>query len=326
VNPRALEEADERDRERRLRRVRGPLHGIPIALKDNIHTTNMPTTGGALAFAGLIPPYEATLTKICATPGAIIIAKTTMTELANWVAAAMPTNYNSLSGFAFNPYDPRRDPRDATGDGRPVLATGGSSSGIGTAMSFWMANVGTETSGSILSPSSQNMLVGIKPTVGRVSRYGVIPIAADQDTPGTNGAVGRGRRNHARRHGRRQAGSQRFGDEHVHAAATTRLHDVPSPRRPEGRALGIPRAFYYDPAATPGERGSNGGLNEPQKRVMTDAIAAMRAQGATVIDPADIPSIVTTDPPGACSSGVCAADLRTPGAATRTARWCSSTA
>src|SRR6185312_137393 len=116
--------------------------------------------------------------------GAIIVAKTTMTELANWVAAAMPTNYNSLSGFAFNPYDPRRDPREATGDGRPVLATGGSSSGIGTAMSFWMANVGTETSGSILSPSNQNMLVGIKPTVGRVSRYGVIPITADQDTPG----------------------------------------------------------------------------------------------------------------------------------------------
>src|SRR6185436_1174144 len=177
VNPHALDEADARDRERRSGRVRGPLHGIPIALKDNIHTTDMPTTGGALAFAGLVPPYEATLTKNLRDAGAIIIAKTTMTELANWVAAAMPTNYNSLSGFAFNPYDPRRDPRDATGDGRPVLATGGSSSGIVTAMSFWMANVGTETSGSILSPSNQNMLVGIKPTVGRVSRYGVIPIA-----------------------------------------------------------------------------------------------------------------------------------------------------
>ena len=86
INPRALAEADERDRERKAGRIRGPLHGIPIALKDNIHTTDMPTTGGALAFARLVPPYEATLTKNLRDAGAIIIAKTVMTELANWVA------------------------------------------------------------------------------------------------------------------------------------------------------------------------------------------------------------------------------------------------
>ena len=295
VNPRALDEADERDRERRLRRVRGPLHGIPIALKDNIHTTNMPTTGGALAFAGLIPPYEATLTGNLRDAGAIIIAKTTMTELANWVAAAMPTNYNSLSGFAFNPYDPRRDPREATADGRPVLATGGSSSGIGTAMSFWAANVGTETSGSILSPSNQNMLVGIKPTVGRVSRYGVIPIAADQDTPGpmartvADAAI--------------MLGAMEGPTPDPNDAATSTC--MPPPQRDytkflrreglKGARIGIPRAFYYNSAATPGERGSQGGLTEVQKRVMDEAIAAMRAQGATIVDPADVPSIVTTD-------------------------------
>src|SRR5204862_2351149 len=106
------------------------------------------------------------------------------TELANWVATGMPANYNGLAGHGFNPYDPRRDPREATSHGRPALFTGGSSSGVGIAANFWAANVGTETSGSILSPSNQNMLVGIKPTVGRVSRYGVIPITADQDTPG----------------------------------------------------------------------------------------------------------------------------------------------
>ena len=187
VNPRALQEADERDRERAQGRVRGPLHGIPIALKDNIHTTDMPTTGGALAFAGYTPPYEATLTKNLRDAGAIIIAKTTLSELANWVAGAptpMPGNYNAVRGFAYNPYDPRRDPRDGTEDGRPVLQTGGSSSGAGTTASFWAGNVGTETSGSILSPSNQNMLAGIKPTVGRISRYGVIPITADQDTAG----------------------------------------------------------------------------------------------------------------------------------------------
>ncbi len=187
INKDALKEADERDRERRAGRIRGPLHGIPVALKDNIHTTSMPTTGGALVFDGFVPPYEATLTKNLRDAGAIILAKTGMTELANWVAGGptpMPGNYNALAGYGMNPYDPRRDPRPATFDGRPALATGGSSSGIGTAASFWAANVGTETSGSILSPSNQNMLAAVKPTVGRVSRYGVIPITADQDTPG----------------------------------------------------------------------------------------------------------------------------------------------
>src|SRR4030095_1920369 len=149
INPRALAEADERDRERRAGRIRGPLHGIPIALKDNIHTTDMPTTGGALAFARLVPPYEATLTRNLREAGAIIIAKTVMTELANWVSDRMPTNYNSLAGYGFNPYDPRRDPRD-NADGRPVLATGGSSSGIGTAASFWAAHVRPQTYSSLL--------------------------------------------------------------------------------------------------------------------------------------------------------------------------------
>jgi amidase len=132
VNPKALEEADALDTERKAGKVRGPLHGIPIAVKDNIHTTNMPTTGGALAFEGLIPPYEAAVVVRLREAGAIIIAKTQMTELANWVAGGdtpMPTNYNSLNGYGFNPYDPRRDPREATADGRPALATGGSSSG-----------------------------------------------------------------------------------------------------------------------------------------------------------------------------------------------------
>jgi amidase len=127
VNPHALDEAEALDRERAAGKVRGPLHGIPIALKDNIHTTDLPTTGGALAFAGYRPPYDATLTQNLRDAGAIIIAKTGLTELANWVAGAptpMPGNYNAVGGFAFNPYDPRPDPRDATFDGRPVLQTG----------------------------------------------------------------------------------------------------------------------------------------------------------------------------------------------------------
>src|SRR5579872_5311342 len=114
VNRNALRQAEQLDRERASGHVRGPLHGIPIALKDNIHTTDMPTTGGALAFSGYIPPYEATLVKNLRDAGAIIIAKATLIELANWVAGA-PTPmsaYNAVSGFGFNPYDPRPDPRD----------------------------------------------------------------------------------------------------------------------------------------------------------------------------------------------------------------------
>ncbi len=138
INPNALKDADAMDRERAAGHVRGPLHGIPVALKDNIQTTDMPTSGGALAFKGYVPPYEATLTKNLRAAGAIIIAKTTLIELANWVAGAptpMPA-YNAVAGFGFNPYDPRSDPRETPGDGRAVLSPGGSSSGAGTASSL----------------------------------------------------------------------------------------------------------------------------------------------------------------------------------------------
>src|SRR5262245_21990480 len=162
VNPHAIEEAEALDRERAQGKLRGPLHGVPIALKDNIHTTNMPTTGGALAFDGLVPPYEATLTKNLRDAGAVIIAKTGMTELANWIATGMPTNYNGLAGHGFNPYDPRRDPREATFDGRPALFTGGSSSGGGPAATFSAGTAGAAPSGSVLTPLNANMLAGIK--------------------------------------------------------------------------------------------------------------------------------------------------------------------
>ncbi|MGH7553767.1 MAG: amidase family protein [Longimicrobiales bacterium] len=295
INARALEEADARDRERAQGRIRGPLHGIPVALKDNIHTTDMPTTGGALAFDGLIPPYDATLTRNLREAGAIIIAKTGMTELANWVATGMPGNYNALTGYGMNPYDPRRDPRDATADGRPVLGTGGSSSGIGTAVSFWAANVGTETSGSILSPSNSNMLVGIKPTVGRVSRHGVIPITADQDTPGpmtrtvADAAI--------------VLGVLEGPAPDPNDAATRTC--TPPPNRDytpflradalRGARIGIPRAFFYDAVTPPGATEARGGLNPDQARVMAEAIDVLRQQGAIIVDPVSIPSVVATD-------------------------------
>src|SRR5689334_23241709 len=295
VNPRALEIADSLDRERAAGRIHGPLHGIPVALKDNIHTTDMPTTGGALAFADLVPPYDATLTKNLKDAGAIIIAKTQLTELANWVAAGMPGNYNGLNGYGMNPWDPRRDPRDAVFDGRPVLSTGGSSSGTGTNVSFWIGNVGTETSGSILSPSNQNMLVGIKPTVGRVSRYGVIPITADQDTPGP---MARTVSDAAIFLGAMESPAPDPND------AATRKCPPPAgrdytrflnPAGLKGARIGIPRAFFYDSTAAGATR-PRGGLNPAQRKVMDDAIAVLKAQGAVVVDPADIPSVVETNP------------------------------
>jgi len=299
VNPDALRIAEERDRERAQGKIRGPLHGIPVALKDNIHTTDMRTTGGALAFEDLVPPYEATITKNLKEAGAIILAKTTLTELANWVAGAptpMPGNYNAINGQGFNPYDPRKDPRDATFDGRAALNTGGSSSGAGTAANFWAANVGTETSGSVLSPSNQNMLAGIKPTVGRISRYGVIPITADQDTAGpmaksvADVAI--------------MLGVLESAPPDPNDPATEKC--TPPPGRDytkflnrdglKGARIGIPRAFFYDRATPPGESNGRGGLNDEQKKVMEEAIAVLKKQGAIIIDPADIPSVVDKDP------------------------------
>jgi amidase len=293
VNPKALEEADALDLERAQGHVRGPLHGIPIALKDNIHTTNMPTTGGALAFVGMVPPYEATLTKNLRAGGAIIIAKTGLTELANYVAANMPTNYNAIQGYGFNPYDPRRDPR-TTADGRPVMQTGGSSSGIGTAASFWAGNVGTETSGSILSPSNQNMLAAIKPTVGRISRYGVIPITADQDTPGP---MAKYVMDIAIMFGVLESASPDPNDPETRKCSVPAGHDYTkglSVDGLKGARIGIPRANFYDPITLSGSDRPRGGLNEAQRKVMDDAIAVLKAQGATVID-VEIPSVVAKD-------------------------------
>jgi len=290
VNSEALAEAEALDRERAAGKLRGPLHGIPIALKDNIHTTNMPTTGGALAFDGLVPPYEATLTKNLREGGAIIVAKTQLTELANWIANGMPNNYNGLNGFGFNPYDPRRDPRDASFDGRAVLNTGGSSSGAGTAASFWAASVGTETSGSILSPANQTMLVAIKPTVGRVSRHGVIPITADQDTPGP---MARSVADAAILLGVLESRSADPNDEATKRCTPPSKNDYTQflvRNGLKGARIGVPRAYYYNEITAPGKKEPTGGLTPEQKKVVDDAIVVLKAEGSIVID-VDIPSV-----------------------------------
>ena len=280
------------DEERARGRVRGPLHGIPIALKDIINTTNMPTTGGALMFAGFVPKFEAPLVTKLREAGAIIIAKTVLTELANWVTVGMPTNYSALFGYGLNPYDPRPDPRPGTNDGRAVLGTGGSSSGIGTAANLWAASVGTETSGSILSPSSANMLAGVKPTVGLISRFGIIPITADQDTAGPMGRT--------------------VTDVAILLGAMTGFDpNDPATNRCQagidytrhllraglrGARIGIPRANFYSPTVRPDTGATVGGLTPPQLAVMEEAIQILRNEGATIVDAANIPSVVDGTP------------------------------
>ena len=305
VNLNAYSEADDLDRERQQGRVRGPLHGIPIAVKDIINTNFMPTTGGALAFAGYTPPYNATVVTNLRAAGAIIIAKTVLTELANWVTTGMPGNYSAVGGYGMNPYDPRADPRDGSNDGRPVMNTGGSSSGIGTAANLWAGSVGTETSGSILSPSNANMLVGIKPTVGLISRYGIIPITADQDTAGPmtrtviDSAIMLG---------------AMVGPDVNDVAGTGRCivppgHDYTRSLRPgtlRGARIGVPRANFYVPTINPATGASAGGLNAAQTAVMTEAIAVLQREGAVIVDPANIPSYIDGTPANNfLSFGIC---------------------
>jgi len=168
----ALKQADVSDARRRQHKLRGPLDGIPIILKDNVGTRDAPTTAGSIAFKGNIPKHEATIVTKLRSAGAVILAKTNLSEFANWVDLSMPNGYSSLGGQVVNPYN----------GGDPSGSSSGS--GAGEALGYAALAVGTETSGSILSPSDVESLVGIKPTVGLVSRYGVIPLAQSFDTAG----------------------------------------------------------------------------------------------------------------------------------------------
>ena len=293
VNANALEIADTLDRERAAGNIRGPLHGIPIAIKDNIHTTDMPTTAGTLALEGYVPPYDATLVRNLREGGAVIIAKTVLTEMANWMVLGMANNYSAVGGYAFNPYDIRRDPRPGLNDGRGVLPTGSSSSGSGTAASFWAANIGTETTTSIIGPASAAMLAAVKPTVGRISRWGVIPVTYDQDTAGpmtrtvTDAAI--------------LLGVLESADPDPNDPATGRCtpptgNDYTSYLKADalkGARIGVPRAWFIDPHTLPGADAPSGGIPADQKAMMDEVVAILRAQGATVIDPADVPSAVS---------------------------------
>jgi amidase len=172
ISPTALAEADRLDRERRAGKVRGPLHGVPVLLKDNIGTRTVPTTAGSIALEGNLPKQEAFVTQRLRAAGAVILGKTNLSEFANWMAIGMPNGYSTLGGQVLNAYD----------EGDPSGSSSGS--GVAGSMAFAAATLGSETSGSILSPSEVNGLVGVKPTHGLVSGAGVIPLAHSFDVVG----------------------------------------------------------------------------------------------------------------------------------------------
>ncbi|MGN6523495.1 MAG: amidase family protein [Actinomycetes bacterium] len=173
VAPDAVVQAEAADERRRRGEARGPLDGIPVLVKDNIDVAGLPTTAGAVALADNIPDRDAPLVTRLRDGGAVILGKTNLSEMANFLTESMPSGYSSLGGQVLNPYD-------------TTITPSGSSSGTGAALAVGLAavGVGTETDGSITSPSSACALVGLKPTVGLVSRTGIVPIAASQDTAG----------------------------------------------------------------------------------------------------------------------------------------------
>lgn len=173
INPDALREAAAADGVIASGKPHGPLEGIPVIVKDNIDVKGMPTTAGSVALANSFPAGDAPLVASLRRAGAVILAKANLTEFANFLTNNMPSGYSSLGGQVLNPYDVSQTPSGSS-----------SGSAVSAAVGFAPLTVGTETSGSILSPSAANSDVGIKPTVGLIPRTGIVPIAASQDTAG----------------------------------------------------------------------------------------------------------------------------------------------
>src|SRR5579871_2140695 len=174
TNPQALEAAARLDEERARGAVRGPLHGVPLLIKDNVETADrMMTTAGSLALEGWYAPADAPLVARLRAAGAVLLGKTNLSEWANFRSTRSTSGWSSRGGQTKNPYLLARNPS-------------GSSAGSGSAVSANLCAVaiGTETNGSVVSPSSCNGIVGVKPTVGLLSRSGIIPISATQDTAG----------------------------------------------------------------------------------------------------------------------------------------------
>jgi Asp-tRNA(Asn)/Glu-tRNA(Gln) amidotransferase A subunit family amidase len=173
INPNALKEAAALDAERAADHVRGPLHGIPVIVKDNLDAAGLPTTAGSVALENSIPARDSTVVAKLRAAGAVLLGKANLSEFANFLTNGMPSGYSSLGGQVLNPYD-------------ADITPSGSSSGSGASAASGLAaiTIGTETSGSITSPAAAQGVVGLRPTIGLVSRTGILPISATQDTAG----------------------------------------------------------------------------------------------------------------------------------------------
>ena len=263
INPDALAIAEKLDGERKDGRVRGPLHGIPILVKDNIGTADrMTTTAGSLALEGSIPSADSFVVKLLREAGAVILGKTNLSEWANFRSTHSSSGWSGRGGQCRNPYALDRNPSGSS-----------SGSGAATAANLCAASIGTETDGSIVSPSNNCSLVGIKPTLGLASRAGIIPIAHSQDTPGPmcrtvadaalllSAIAGTDPSDPASK-----AGAGKGKPDY------TKFLD---PKGLEGARIGVPRKGLY-------------GQNAAADRLAEAAIADMKRLGAVIVDPADV--------------------------------------
>ena len=263
TNPRALDIAAELDAERKVRGSRGPLHGVPILIKDNVETSDhMMSTAGSLALQGWYAPKDAPLVERLRAAGAVILGKTNLSEWANFRSTHSLSGWSGRGGQCRNPYATDRTPS-------------GSSSGSAVAVSANLCAiaVGTETDGSIVSPASINGIVGLKPTVGLVSRRGIAPISHSQDTAGP---LARSVRDAAIMLGAMSgldaadtasaAVGERFETDYARYVDANGLH---------GARLGIARKFFAD--------------NAPVNAFLDACIAILKGAGAVIVDPADLP-------------------------------------
>lgn len=260
VNPDALAIAAELDRERKAKGPRGPLHGIPVFIKDNIATRDrMMTTAGSLALVGARPPKDAFVVKRLREAGAVILGKTNLSEWANIRSSHSTSGWSGRGGLTRNPYALDRNPC-------------GSSSGSAVAVSanFCALALGTETDGSIICPSCVNGIVGIKPTVGLVSRAGIIPIAHSQDTAGPM--------------------ARTVTDAAILLGALTGV-DADDPATEVSRGK-VAYTNFLDPSGLRGSRvgvvRKFFGISDAVDKLMNQAIEEMKRQGAIIVDPAEL--------------------------------------
>ncbi|MHC5077772.1 MAG: amidase [Planctomycetota bacterium] len=262
VNPDALADADALDEERRRQGPRGPLHGIPLLIKDNIETAGpMATTAGSVALAEYYAPKDAFLVRKLREAGAVILGKTNLSEWANFRSTRSTSGWSSLGGQTKNPYALDRNPSGSS-----------SGSAVAVAAGLCAAAIGTETNGSIVSPASANSIVGFKPTVGWISRSGIVPISRTQDTAGPlTRSVG----DAALLLGALAGTDPR--DDATEACKESSLADTTAfldPGGLRGARIGVARNFF----------GLHAGVDER----INDAIEILRNLGAELVDPAPI--------------------------------------